>query len=151
MEEILERCSFMIFLWAIKTLAVFQKLSVGVTQRKRQFDCHTFPKELMVLKGSQFYKHIPSLSVWLVKHFTLPVSVSQTLCVKMSSQMKISYWGSSCPSPPCISSSHSNLLHVLYLMKSLWYRLNTNHACSFFYLYTFWIIITSILGHQWFQ
>lgn len=84
----------MISLWEKKILqlpAAAQKLSVGVAQKKRKFDCRTFIKEPMVLKGSEFYKHIPSLCLYKC-FLCCSLSYTLTLCVKMSSDMKISYF-----------------------------------------------------------
>lgn len=87
---------------------------VGV-KRKRKSDCHAFPTELMVLKVSQFYKHTPSLAVWLVKHFLcLCLAVSHADSVSKCHptwKYLIAGWGSFCPSPLRISSSHSKPLH----------------------------------------
>lgn len=135
LEDILERCCcFMIFLWAMKNatngscIPKVEALASHGEKKKGSTVTH-FQKELMVLKGSQFYKHIPSLSVWLVKHFLcLCLSVNaDALCQKVFPHENILFpgWGTSCPSPPRISSSHSKCLHCsACLIKSLWYRLN---------------------------
>lgn len=133
LEDILERCCcFVIFLWAMKKNATnascIPKVEALASHREKKKGSTVthFQKELMVLKGSPFYKHIPSLSVWLVKHF-LCLCLSDALCQKVFPHENILFpgWGTSCPSPPRISSSHSKCLHCsACLIKSLWYRLN---------------------------
>lgn len=88
----------MIFLWAMKNatngscIPKVEALASHGEKKKGSTVTH-FQKELMVLKGSQFYKHIPSLSVWLVKHFLcLCLSVNaDALCQKVFPH-KISYF-----------------------------------------------------------
>lgn len=120
---------------------------IGVTQRKRKFNCHAFPKELVLLKGSQFYHHIPFLTVWLVRHFLrlrLSVSHIDSLCQNVITDENILFagWESSCPLPSRISSSHFKVAVLLH----------SSHQVSLvgteYRSLVFWRISILIWGHN---